>query len=148
MICLDTNYLIMGLVAGSHEAEHLLGWADRGETFCVSSIVWCEFLCGPITAAQEAAMRSLVAEIVEFDDDLAKGAARLFNAVGRSRQLRVDAMIAATALAKDSPLATLNVSDFSCFEPFGLHLLSVASRSWNGGMEGVSRPACPSSDNH
>lgn len=123
MICLDTNYLIMGLVSESSEAESLLKWAERGETFCVSSIVWYEFLCGPITAEQEAAMRALIVEIVAFDDLLAREAARLFNQVGRSRPLRVDAMIAATAIAKDIPLATRNVADFARFEDFGLRLL-------------------------
>ncbi|NQU41464.1 MAG: type II toxin-antitoxin system VapC family toxin [Lentisphaerae bacterium] len=122
MICLDTNYLIMGLVAGSDEAQELLSWADEGQTFCVSSIVWYEFLCGPITSEQESAMRLLVDEIVAFDDTLAHEAARLFNGVGRSRQLRVDAMIAATAVAKDAPLATRNLSDFSRFRELGLDL--------------------------
>ena len=123
MICLDTNYLIMGLVAESDEAESLLSWAKSGETFCVSSIVWYEFLCGPITTEQEAAMRLLIAEFVQFDDALAREAARLFNRVGRSRQLRVDAIIAATAVAKDIPLATRNVTDFARFTDFGLRLL-------------------------
>lgn len=125
MICLDTNYLIMGLVAGSAEAESLLNWADGGETFCASSIVWYEFLCGPISTEQEAAMRMLVTEIIEFDDTLAKEAAHLFNAVGRSRQLRVDAMIAATAVARDIPLATRNVADFTRFADSGLRLLGL-----------------------
>ncbi len=103
MICLDTNYLILGLVEGSEEAEAILAWAANGETFCVSSVAWHEFLCGPITPEQEEAMRSLMAEIVEFDAPLAKEAARLFNQVGRRRQLRVDAMIAATARPECSP---------------------------------------------
>ena len=123
MICLDTNYLIMGLVAESSEAESLLSWAQNGETFCVSSIVWYEFLCGPIYTEQESAMRSLMTEIVEFDGAQASEAARLFNAVGRSRQLRVDSMIAATAVAKHLPLATRNVSDFARFKAFGLRLI-------------------------
>ena len=126
MICLDTNYLIMGLVADSAEAKSLLSWAESGETFCVSSIVWYEFLCGPITTEQEAAMRLLVEDIVEFDDVLARDAERLFNAVGRPRQLRVDAMIAATAVARDIPLATRNVTDFVRFTDSGLRLLDDA----------------------
>ena len=126
MICLDTNYLIMGLVAESAEARQLLDWADSGETFCVSSIAWYEFLCGPISTEQRAAMKLLVSEIVDFDEDLAARAADLFNQVGRRRQLRVDAMIAATAIARDVPLATRNVTDFAHFEDVGLQLV-VAS---------------------
>jgi predicted nucleic acid-binding protein len=123
MICLDTNYLIMGLVSNSEEAGQLLGWAERGDKLCVSSIVWCEFLCGPITSQHQAAMRLLIHEVVPFDNMLATEAARLFNAVGRSRLLRVDAMIAATATARNIPLATRNVGDFHRFVPFGLNLL-------------------------
>lgn len=122
MICLDTNYLIMGLVAGSREADMLLDWVDKNETFCVSSIVWYEFLCGPVTAEQEAAMKQLLTEIVPFDDVLCRTAADLFNQTGRSRQLRVDAMIASTAISRKSPLATNNTSDFAHFIPFGLQL--------------------------
>ncbi|MFT5497246.1 MAG: hypothetical protein ACI9TH_002652, partial [Kiritimatiellia bacterium] len=35
MICLDTNYLILGLVPGSPEATRLLAWLDAGEQFVV-----------------------------------------------------------------------------------------------------------------
>lgn len=125
MICLDTNYLIMGLVAHSHEAKSLLNWADQGERFCVSSIAWYEFLCGPISDEQEAAMRMLVTEIIPFDDTLGKKTAQLFNQTGRCRQLRVDAMIAATAIAKNAPLATNNTADFARFSPFGLRLTGI-----------------------
>ena len=100
----------------------LLRWAEQGETFCISSIVWYEFLCGPITGEQEAAMKLLLTEIVPFDDALGKTSARLFNQVGRIRQLRIDAMIAATAISRNVPLATSNTSDFARFIPFGLHL--------------------------
>ena len=125
MISLDTNYLIMGLVEGSQEAKQVINWAEHGETFCVSSIVWYEFLCGPITAEQRSAIQMLVTEIVPFDEMLVAEAAHLFNAVGRSRKLRVDAMIAATAIVKEVPLATRNLMDFCGFEPFGLHLLHI-----------------------
>ncbi len=128
MICLDTNYLIMGLVSGSHEVDMLLRWAGQGETFCVPSIVWYEFLCGPITNEQEEAMKLLMAEIVPFDDALGKAAARVFNQVGRSRQLRIDAMIAATAISRNIPLATTNTADFTRFTPFGLHLTGSDDR--------------------
>lgn len=132
MICLDTNYLIMGLVAGSDEATRLLAWAESGETFSVSSIVWYEFLCGPITNEQEAAMQLLVPDIVVFDGAVAREAARLFNAVGRSRRLRVDAMIAATAIIGDTPLATRNLADFSRFTDLGLRLFGTAPPRFDG----------------
>ncbi len=125
MICLDTNYLILGLVADSHEAKSLLRWADQGKIFCVSAIVWYEFLCGPITTEQEAAIKLLLHEIVPFDNAIATTAAHLFNQIGRKRQLRVDTMIAATAISRNIPLATNNTDDFKDFVPFGLHLISA-----------------------
>jgi predicted nucleic acid-binding protein len=123
VICLDTNYLIMGLVRNSREMERILAWAENGERFSVSSIVWYEFACGPVTRAQISAMRDLVDEVVPFDVQHAEESARLFNAVGRRRQLRVDAMIAATAVLRDVPLATGNQTDFTPFAEHGLRLL-------------------------
>ena len=125
MICLDTNYLILGLVADSQEAKSLLRWADLDKTFCVSAIVWYEFLCGPITTEQKAAIKLLLQEIVPFDNAIAQTAAHLFNQIGRKRQLRVDSMIAATAISRNIPLATNNTDDFKDFVPFGLHLISA-----------------------
>ena len=123
MICLDTNYLILGLVAGSHESAKILKWAQAGEQFCVSSIVWYEFLCGPINSEQEQAMRQLVKEIVVFDTAMAEEGARLFNKTGRSRKIRVDAMIAAAAISRNAPLATQNTEDFERFVELGLELI-------------------------
>ncbi len=124
MICLDTNYLIMALVANSHEARSLLHWAEQGETFCVSTIVWYEFLCGPITAQQENAIKLMIKEIVPFDSAVAKSAAILFNQIGRKRKLRVDTMIAATAISRKIPFATHNTDDFMNFVPFELMLIN------------------------
>jgi len=123
MIALDTNYLIMGLVAGSDEAARLLDWAASGETFCVSSVVWYEFLCGPVSTDQADAMRQLLSEIVELNETLAKEGAHLFNRIGRSRKLRVDTIIAVTAIRKGVPLATRNIQDFARFVEFGLQLI-------------------------
>lgn len=123
MICLDTNVLIMGLVAGSGEANRILGWHDAGERFCAPAIVWYEFMCGPVDGEQIAAIRHLIAEIVTFDDVLAEESARLFNAVGRLRHIRIDTMIAATAIAKGIPLATGNREHFAQFTAHGLRLM-------------------------
>jgi predicted nucleic acid-binding protein len=126
MICLGTNYLIMALVANSHEARRLLHWSGQGETFCVSAIVWYEFLCGPITDEQENAIKLMLKEIVPFDSAVAQSAAILCNQIGRKRKLRVDTMIAATAISKNIPFATCNTEDFLHFEPFGLLRIDAA----------------------
>jgi hypothetical protein len=49
MICLDTNYLILGLVPGSRESKDLIAWALAGETLIAPMPAWYEFICGPVT---------------------------------------------------------------------------------------------------
>ena len=39
MICLDTNYLILGLVTDSREAERLIEWSTAGERFCTPTVL-------------------------------------------------------------------------------------------------------------
>lgn len=122
MICLDTDYLILGLVAGSPESERLIAWSGTGQTFCAASTAWYEFLCGPITAAQVTTMQGVLQAVLPFDARQAQEAARLFHATGRQRRLRVPAMIAAAALVERASLATGNRDDFSSFVPLGLEL--------------------------
>ena len=52
MICLDTNYLILGLVEGSQEMSDLIAWSRAGEELVAPSVAWYEFLCGPVTQPQ------------------------------------------------------------------------------------------------
>ncbi|MBT4503642.1 MAG: hypothetical protein HOC74_38275 [Gemmatimonadetes bacterium] len=123
MICLNTNYLILGLVPGSKEVAELLAWSDSGESFCAASTAWYEFLCGPVDSAQVSTMRGAVRSILPFGQQQAQEAARLFNETGRRRRLRVDAMIAAAATTNRVPLATGNRDDFAVFVPLGLQLV-------------------------
>ncbi len=60
--------------------------------------------------------------ILPFTAAAAQESARLFNAVGRRRQLRAVAMIAATAIVAGARLATENADDFSPFVREGLRL--------------------------
>ena len=123
MICLDTNYLIMGLAPGSDESRRLIAWARAGEALIAPAVVWYEFLCGPVTAAQIAVARAFLQEIVAIDERCAIEAARLFNIAGRTRRLRVDALIAGTAIALNASLATRNRADFQLFVAHGLQLI-------------------------
>ncbi|MFP3960345.1 MAG: type II toxin-antitoxin system VapC family toxin [Spirochaetaceae bacterium] len=124
VILLDTNYLIRLLVAGTEEARRVDAWQDEGETLCTGSISWYEFLSGPVDAEAIELVRSLIGgRILPFVDDTAAETARLFNAAGRVRRLRVDAMIAATALLARARLATENRSDFRMFAEPALELL-------------------------
>lgn len=123
MICLDTNYLIKGLEPGSKEAARMVAWYQAGEPMITAMPAWFEFLCGPLTELQEATIRAFLTEIVPFDEKQATESARLFNQAGRKRSLRVDAMIAGTALAANASLATDNRADFLPFVAHGLKLV-------------------------
>ena len=123
MICLDANYLILGLVPTSQESREIIAWTIAGETLVTPMTAWYEFLCGPVTPPQIAAMRAFLSDIRPFEESQAAAAAQLFNAAGRKRSLRVDAMIAGAAVTAGAVLATNNKKDFALFEPHGLKLI-------------------------
>ncbi len=123
MICLDTNYLIRGLIDGSEESAALRSWAAAGETLVTPMVAWYEFLCGPVTANQRDTVRTFLESVLPFDEEHAAIAAELYNAAGRRRSLRVDAMIAAAAISANATLATNNRDDFEVFVDSGLKLL-------------------------
>ena len=124
MILLDTNYLIRALVDGTREAEHVSSWLDQGEELCTSSIAWYEFLSGPVDDDGVDLIRAVLQDrILPFVADTAAEAARLFNAVGRVRRLRVDVMIAASSTMVGALLATENETDFRAFTAEGLRLV-------------------------
>jgi predicted nucleic acid-binding protein len=123
MICLDTGYLIRSIELGSKEAEQLEEWHLRGERMVTPMPAWFEFICGPLTGEQEIVARAFLEDILPFGEREAREAARLFNAVHRKRTLRVDAMIAATAIVSEAPLATSNRADFEPFLAHGLQLI-------------------------
>ncbi len=122
MVCLDTNYLILGLVAESRESTELRAWAAAGEVLVTPMLAWYEFLCAPVSDAQRDTMRTFVQTLIPFDESQARIAAELFNACGRRRTLRVDAMIAAAAMSVRAALATNNRDDFEIFVEHGLRL--------------------------
>ncbi len=123
MICLDTNYLIMGVSEASAEALELSAWREAEEQLITPMPAWFEFLCGPITEAQAAVMRAFLVQIAPFGEREAKASAQLFNSIDRKRQHRIDAMIAGTAVAAGARLATNNRADFEPFVPHGLQLV-------------------------
>jgi predicted nucleic acid-binding protein len=123
VILLDTNYLIRCLLADSEEARHVDTWMEHEQPLCTSSICWYEFVSGPVDAEGIEIIRSALSDrILAFDTAAAREAANLFNRAGRPRRLRVDAMIAATAMAAGARLAPANRSDFRAFTLMGLEL--------------------------
>ena len=122
MICLDTNFLILGLASGSAESEQLVVWARASEVLVTPAVAWYEFLCGPVTPIQIATIRAFLRDVIAFDVEQASAAARLFTAAGRNRRLRVDVLIAAAAMSIGASLATNNRADFQPFLAHGLKL--------------------------
>jgi predicted nucleic acid-binding protein len=124
VICLDTNYLVRGLVRGTRESDKLIRWHQVGEVLSSAAPAWYEFLCGPVAQPQIRVMGAFLSGgVISFEEVQAIEAARLFNVVGRVRRVRIDAMIAATAILADARLATSNKDDFKMFVPHGLKLV-------------------------
>ena len=121
MICLDSNYLILGATDGTDESDRIYSWLMAGEQIITPSICWYEFTCGPVSDTQRDFMRSFLSGILPFTELEVEIAGRLFGQAGRKRSLKTDAMIAATAITARAALATNNLEDFQKFP--GLNVL-------------------------
>jgi predicted nucleic acid-binding protein len=123
MIHLDTNFLI-GLVTSPFSLRSkALAWFQAGEKLAISSIVWSEFLNGPVSPQQQQdAYGMCEGRITAFGIPEAEMAAILFNLAGRKRATKTDCFIAASAICSSSALATLNQKDFVRFTSMGLLL--------------------------
>jgi predicted nucleic acid-binding protein len=123
VIHLDTNFLIGALVPGSDEDKKLRRWFRSKDTVRISSIVWAEFLCGPVADTVAEQVAELLGEPLPLDGADATVAAQLFNAAARRRGSLLDCMVAAIAIRDGAALATRNVSDFRRFADAGLMLV-------------------------
>jgi predicted nucleic acid-binding protein len=123
VILLDTNVLIRMLVAGAPAAGRVSRWITAGEDLCTSAICWYEFVSGPVDDEGIALVSAAIADrVIPFTADHARESSRLWNATGRARRMRIDAMVAAAAIVTGAELATENRDDFTPFVAFGLHL--------------------------
>jgi predicted nucleic acid-binding protein len=123
MIHLDTNVLIALPRLAKHR-HALTQRIARGEPAATSALAWFEYVCGPVGESERELVRAAIgSRILEVDEAVAERAAMLFNRAGRSRHLRTDSLIAATALAAGAELASYNARDFALFVPEGLSLL-------------------------
>jgi len=122
MIMLDTNFLIALDQLGSPAEVRVRGWLTSGERVGVCSIVWAEYLCGPLSPEKIRAADALLRWKEPFLPADAPMAAHLFNGAGRRRGTLVDCMIAAVAIRCRAHLATLNRADFAAFAVHGLEL--------------------------
>jgi len=123
MICLDTNYLIRALIPATPEARAIEGWLRSGELLMIPSVVWYEFLCGSTDEEEQLALTILDGRIIPFDEAEARISAASFRVMKKPRRLRVDAMIAGTAIVACAKLATANTEDFVPFVAHGLKLI-------------------------
>lgn len=124
MIHLDTNYLIGLLVRGSSEAAKVDQWLASGESLAASAIAWSEFLNGPVTVSEASQVETILqSQVIPFGKAEAAMASDLFNKAGRRRGSRFDCLIAATAIAHQAGLATVNQSDFKTYTAHGLKLV-------------------------
>lgn len=123
MICLDTNYLIRALIPETTEALAVEQWLEANESLCIPTVAWYEFLCGSTAEEEQLALALLDGGILPFGQIEAQSAAVGFRSLDKPRRLRVDAMIAATAIVAKTSLATNNRKDFLPFVPHGLILL-------------------------
>jgi len=123
MICLDTNYLILALIPQTKEAMAVERWLEADESLGIPSVAWYEFLCGSTKEEEEVALALLEGGILPLGELEAHIAAAGFRTLNKPRRLRVDAMIAATAIVAKAPLATNNRNDFKPFVAHGLKLI-------------------------
>jgi predicted nucleic acid-binding protein len=129
VILLDTNVLIRMLVAGTPAADRVSRWIGAGEDLCTSAICWYEFVSGPVDDEGIALVSAAIADrVIPFTADHARESSRLWNATGRARRMRIDAMVAAAAIVTGAELATETRDDFTPFVAFGLHLNGDAPR--------------------
>lgn len=123
MIHFDTNALI-ALPRWARDGHEVVARVVDGEAAAVCSMVWYEYLLGPLVDDEAELARAFVSDRIEpiTEEDAVLGA-DLFNAAGRKRTLKTDALIAAAAIRADADFVTINVADFEPFVAHGLRLL-------------------------
>ena len=124
MIVIDTSALISSLCGARESSAQLRRLVLDGERVAMSAIVLYEWLRGPRTEAEIAAQEDLwpVGQVVPFGSAEAIIAARLYSKVRSPRGREIDLALAATAIARDAALWTLNTDDFRDIP--GLELVS------------------------
>ncbi len=123
MIHFDTNALV-ALPQWARKGNDVVSRVVEGETAAVCAVVWYEFLLGPLADDEAELAHAFIGGRVEpMTEDDAELGARLFNACGRRRNLKTDALIAATAIRANADFVTVNVADFKPFVAHGLRLV-------------------------
>jgi len=114
MTLLDTSVLIDSLSGPKHSAKALRAIIERGERILIPSLVLYEWLRGPRLPQEVAVQEALFPtdSALAFGPREAYISAGLYRSLKRPRGREIDLAIAATAIAKDASLWTLNTNDF------------------------------------
>lgn len=115
--------MIRALVPGTKEALAIEEWLGSRELLSIPAVGWYEFLCGSTEEEERVAFALLKGGVLPFTPTEAQVAAFGFRSLNQPRRLRVDAMIAVTAITAKAPLATNNRADFEPFIAQGLELI-------------------------
>jgi len=133
LIHLDNDYLAKLSEFGG-EYRDVQNWILNEHPIGTSAIAWNEFMRGPNNngrnKADEAAAKDLLkAGIAPFGEEAAALGAYLFNMIQRPSgshvKLRMDCLIAASAITDKAVLATRNLSHFRRFVPYQLDLIDI-----------------------
>jgi predicted nucleic acid-binding protein len=127
VIHLDTSVLVDALTGARRSAPALRQAIVNGERLGFSVIVLFEWLRGPRSEAELTRQEELLPAdaAVPLTPVEASLAARLYRAATRPRGREADLVIAATALAHDASLWTLNAQDFRGLAGLRLYAPSV-----------------------
>ena len=114
MILVDTSVLVGALTGPRDLLVPLTGTVQLGERLGISALVLYEYLRGPRSEAEIAQQEQVFPahSALPFGSTEAAIAARLYRQLARPRQRMIDIAIAATVLAHEATLWTVNTQDF------------------------------------
>jgi len=114
LIVIDTSALIDALTGPRRSLSRMTELIASGERIVMPTVVLYEWLRGPRLAQELDVCEQLFPQdqAVAFGVPEARVASRLYREVRRPRGREVDLTIAATAIARDAALWTLNREDF------------------------------------
>ena len=114
MILVDTSILVDAFTGPRDLLASLTGTVRLGERLGVPALVLYEYLRGPRSEAEIAYQERVFPAhtALPFGPAEAVIAARLYRTLARPRQREIDIAIAATELAHEAALWTVNTPDF------------------------------------
>ena len=127
LVHLDTSVLVDAFTAPRRSFRSIEDAVAAGHVLTFSTIVLYEWLRGPRTIEELSIVDHHfdARRLVEFGDEHARIAARLYSGLARARSRQADIAIAACAIERQAALWTLNTAHFSDIP--GLTLYSASN---------------------